>query len=170
MPATILAPVLATWLDRVAVRTGLTLAYASTGAVAVILGLLLVAQAPVWAVVVAAVVQSALVALGRPAHYSALPRLAELPSHLVAANAVTGTAESLGVMLGPLTVALALTFSGSLRWLWCSVSCCAWVPFSWGPLGCRRMAWPTTSRRPRPRRSCVRPRTGFGRCVEFRVR
>ncbi len=112
VPATVLAPVLATWLDRVSVRTGLTMAYASAGTAALVLGLLLVAQAPVWAVVLAAVVQSALVSLGRPAHFSALPRLAELPSHLVAANAVTGTVESLGVMLGPLTVALALTFSG----------------------------------------------------------
>lgn len=112
VPATVLAPVLATWLDRVQVRTGLTLAYATAGTAAFILGLLLVVQAPVWAVVLAAVVQSALVALGRPAHYSALPRLAELPSHLVAANAVTGSVESLGVMLGPLTVALALTFAG----------------------------------------------------------
>lgn len=112
VPATVLAPVLATWLDRVPVRTGLTLAYASAGAAAAVLGLLLVVQAPVWAVVLAAVVQSAFVSLGRPAHYSALPRLAELPSHLVAANAVTGSVESLGVMLGPLTVALALGFSG----------------------------------------------------------
>jgi MFS family permease len=111
VPATVLAPVLATWLDRVPVRRGLTLAYLSAGSAALALGVLLVVGAPVWAVVLGAVVQSAVVSLGRPAHYAALPRLAQIPSHLVAANAVTGSTESLGVMLGPLTVAVALTFS-----------------------------------------------------------
>ncbi len=112
VPATLLAPVTATWLDRMPVHTGVTLAYAAAGAATVGLGLLLVVGAPVWTIVLAAVAQSAAVALGRPAYFAALPRLAEMPSHLVAANAVTGSVESLGVMLGPLAVAVALTATG----------------------------------------------------------
>lgn len=109
VPAMLLAPVTAMWLDRLAVRTGLVLAYASTALATAVVGVLLVVRAPVWAVVLAAVVQSAVVTMGRPAHYSALPRLAELPSHLVAANAVTGSVEAFGVLLGPLTVAVAVS-------------------------------------------------------------
>ena len=108
IPATLLAPVTATWLDRHTVRAGLAFAYGATAATTLVVAVLLLVQAPVVPVVLAAVVQSAAVTMGRPAHYAALPRLAELPSHLVAANAATGTVESIGVLLGPLSVAVAL--------------------------------------------------------------
>ena len=109
VPATLLAPLTATWLDRLSVRAGLVLAYGSTAATTAVLGVLLVLGAPVGVVVLAAVVQSAALTMARPAHFAALPRLADLPSRLVAANAASGTVDSLGVLLGPLVVTLALT-------------------------------------------------------------
>ncbi len=108
IPATLLAPVTATWLDRHSVRAGLAFAYGATAATTLVVAVLLLMQASVVPIVLAAVVQSAAVTMGRPAHYAALPRLSELPSHLVAANAATGTVESVGVLLGPLTVTVAL--------------------------------------------------------------
>lgn len=112
VPAMLLVPVTTMAIDRLSVRGGLTLAYASSAVSTLAVGLLLLADAPVLVVVLAAVVQSVAVTMGRPAHYAALPRLAELPSHLVAANAVTGTVEALGVLLGPLSVALVLSVAG----------------------------------------------------------
>ena len=113
VPATALAPVTATWLDRLPVRAGLVLAYGSTALATLVVGVLLVVDAPVGLVVAAAVVQSSAVSMGRPAHFAALPRLADLPSRLVAANAASGTVDSLGVLLGPLAVAVALTTWGA---------------------------------------------------------
>lgn len=113
VPATALAPVTATWLDRLSVRAGLVLAYASIAVATLLVGLLLLVDAPVGVVIVAAVVQTSAVTMGRPAHFAALPRLADLPSRLVAANAASGTVDSLGVLLGPLAVTVALTTWGA---------------------------------------------------------
>ena len=112
VPAMLLVPITSTLIDRMSVRAGLVLAYGCSGVATLAIGVLLLLQAPTWAVVLSAVVQSCAVTMSRPAHYAALPRLAELPTHLVAANAVTGSVEALGVLLGPLSVAVALTFSG----------------------------------------------------------
>ncbi len=109
VPAMAFAPVGATLLDRLQVRWRLVLAYGLIAGSVAVLGGLLMLDAPDWAVLLAAVVATVCVALGRPAHYGSLPSLAELPSHLVAANAVTGTAEALGVLLGPLVVAITVT-------------------------------------------------------------
>ena len=111
VPAMIFAPVGATVLDRLPLRSRLALAYGSVALAVGVLATLLVLDAPPWAVLVSAVVATVVVTLGRPAHYGALPQLADLPSHLVAANAATGTLEALGVMLGPLTVAAVLSFT-----------------------------------------------------------
>lgn len=112
IPAMLLVPLTSMAIDRLSVRAGLAVAYAAGAATTLVVAVMLLVDAPAWAVVVAAVVQSVAMTMGRPAHYAALPRLAELPSHLVAANAVTSTVESLGVLLGPLTVALVLSVSG----------------------------------------------------------
>lgn len=112
VPAMVLVPVITMVIDRLSVRAGLALAYAASAATTLAVGLLLLADAPFAVVVLAAVVQSVAVTMGRPAHYAALPRMAELPSHLVAANAVTGTVDAVGVLLGPLSVALVLSVAG----------------------------------------------------------
>lgn len=112
VPAMLLVPFMTVLVDRLSVRAGLAFAYAISAAATLVVGLLLLVDAPVWTVVMAAVVQSIAVTLGRPAHYAALPKLAELPSHLVAGNAVTGTIDALGVLLGPLSVAIVLSISG----------------------------------------------------------
>ena len=108
VPATVLAPLVTTWLDRMSVRAALVVAYASTAAATLVVGALLALSAPVVAIVLAAAAQSVVLTMGRPAHFAALPRLADLPSRLVAANAASGTVASLGVLLGPATVAVTV--------------------------------------------------------------
>jgi hypothetical protein len=108
VPAVVFAPIGATWLDRMTVRARLLWSYALIAAAVGVTGALLALEAPPAAVVTAAVLATILITLGRPAHYGALPQMAELPSHLSAANSVSGSMEALGVLLGPLTVALAL--------------------------------------------------------------
>jgi hypothetical protein len=112
VPAMVFAPAGSTVLDRLTLRARLTLAFGSIAVAVGLLAGLLLLGAPAWAVLLAAVLSTVVITLGRPAYYGGLPMLAEMPSHLVAANAVTGTIEALGVLLGPLTVAVALTVSG----------------------------------------------------------
>ncbi len=116
VPAMVFAPVGATFLDRMTIRTRLLVTYGTIGAFVALTGVLLVLDAPAPAVLASAVLATVVITLGRPAHYGALPQLAELPSHLTAANSISGTLEALGVLLGPLTVvaALAVADVGSL--------------------------------------------------------
>ncbi len=111
IPAVAFAPVGATLLDRMTVRSRLLLSYGLIAAAVALTGVLLVVQAPPVAVLAAAVLATVLITLGRPAHFGALPQLAELPSHLTAANSISGTLEALGVLLGPVTVVVALAVS-----------------------------------------------------------
>jgi hypothetical protein len=116
VPAVVFAPVGATVLDRLTIRTRLLTSYGLIATFVVVTGVLLMLDAPPVAVLAAAVAATVVITLGRPAHYGALPQLAELPSHLTAANSISGTLEALGVLLGPLTVVAALAISdiGSL--------------------------------------------------------
>jgi hypothetical protein len=116
VPAMVFAPVGATFLDRRTIRTRLLVTYGVIAAFVALTGVLLVLDAPPAAVLASAVLATVVITLGRPAHYGALPQLAELPSHLTAANSISGTLEALGVLLGPLTVVLALAVAdvGSL--------------------------------------------------------
>jgi MFS family permease len=116
VPAMVFAPVGATFLDRMTIRTRLLVTYGTISAFVALTGVLLVLDAPAAAVLASAVLATVVITLGRPAHYGALPQLAELPSHLTAANSISGTLEALGVLLGPLTVVVALAVAdvGSL--------------------------------------------------------
>jgi hypothetical protein len=109
LPAVAFAPVGATWLDRMTVRARLLRSYGLIAATVGTTGVLVVAQAPPAFVIASAVLATVVITLGRPAHFGALPQLSELPSNLAAANSVSGSLEALGVLLGPVTVAFALT-------------------------------------------------------------
>jgi len=109
LPAVAFAPLGATLLDRLTVQARLLSSYGVIGLSVGVTGVLLVLDAPPALVIGSAILATVLITLGRPAHYGALPQLSELPSHLAAANSVSGSMEALGVLLGPLAVAVALS-------------------------------------------------------------
>ena len=60
----------------------------------------------------AAMIESLLAVLKRPATFSMLPALARTPEELIAGNAVTSTGEALGVLIGPAVASLLLVSGG----------------------------------------------------------
>jgi MFS family permease len=101
VPAALLAPVLASRLDRLRRGAVLPVAYGAVTtlltatAVAMVVGLAL----PV--VVGMSMLATVVIALGRPAHFSIIPRLVDEPEDLVAANVVSTSADAMGTLLGP---------------------------------------------------------------------
>lgn len=104
VPAALLAPSLASLVDRLPRSLAPPVAYltlaVSMGATA---GAML-AGAPFGVVLALAVLTNVLVGAGRPAHHSLTPCLAAGPTDLVAANVVATGAEGLGLFLGPALV------------------------------------------------------------------
>lgn len=104
VPAALLAPSLASLVDRLPRSLAPPVAYltlaVSMGATA---GAML-AGAPFGVVLALAVLTNVLVGAGRPAHHSLTPCLAGGPTDLVAANVVATGAEGLGLFLGPALV------------------------------------------------------------------
>src|SRR5262245_63627013 len=107
VPAALIAPVVATFGDRVrrdrALRAGYLAQAAACGGLALAMG-----SGPPPLVYAAAILASCSVTLTRPVHNAILPELAETPAQLTAANASSSMVEGLGVLVGPGTVALAL--------------------------------------------------------------
>ncbi len=111
VPATFAAPLSATLVDRLPRKAALIVAYGSVSLAILATGLALSAKVQAEMVYVLAVVVTSLITLGRPAHFAALPRFSGSPSKLVAANAASSTLDGLGVLVGPVAVALAVTTS-----------------------------------------------------------
>jgi hypothetical protein len=107
LPASLFAPIAATFGDRVrrdrALRAGYLVQAAACGGLA-----LAMAVGPPPIVYAAAIFASCSVTLTRPVHNAILPELAETPAQLTAANASSSMVEGLGVLVGPGAVALAL--------------------------------------------------------------
>lgn len=100
VPAALLAPTLAAVADHIPRGTALRLAHAGVAGSCALVALCLVLDAPDGVVVAAGVLVTTTMAMVRPAHFAALPRLATAPEDLVAANAVSSAAEGLTRLLG----------------------------------------------------------------------
>jgi MFS family permease len=114
-PAVILVPLLAGYGDRMSRGRALILVYGLTAVMCLATGLLLLFDAPfAWVVVGAACVTTAL-SLCVPAHFSALPQLADSPTELVSANALSSVMEGVGLVVGPVVAGALTQWVGS--WL-----------------------------------------------------
>jgi MFS family permease len=107
LPASLVAPVAATFGDRLRRDRALRAGYAIQAAVCGLLAVAMWSGPPLFVYAVAVLASSA-VTLTRPVHNAILPELAETPAQLTAANASSSMVEGLGVLIGPGTVALAL--------------------------------------------------------------
>lgn len=109
VPAALLAPSLASLVDRLPRSVAPLFAYGVVAASLAATAMAMLAGASFWMVVGAAVTTNVLVGLARPAHHSLTPCLASGPSELVAANVVTTASEGLGLFLGPAVVGIAMS-------------------------------------------------------------
>ncbi len=112
VPAALIAPLGATFGDRMRRDRALGLGYAIQAGTDLMLAVALW-KAPAMAAYAAAILASCAITLTRPVHNSILPHLAETPEELTAANAASGTVEGLGVLVGPVFAAAGLATLGS---------------------------------------------------------
>jgi MFS family permease len=111
VPSAFVAPLGATFGDRMPRDRALSLGYAIQAATDLALALALW-KAPATVAYVAAVVASCAITLTRPVHNAILPHLAETPEELTAANAASGSVEGVGVLVGPAFAAVGFAIAG----------------------------------------------------------
>lgn len=112
VPAAILAPVLASRLERLSRSLAAAVAYAAQalalGATAASMAL----EAPPVVTFAFAVLANVSVSMGRPAHNSLVPELVGDPAQLTAANVVTTSVENMGIFAGPALAGLVMSIGG----------------------------------------------------------
>lgn len=131
LPAAVLAPTLATRLDRLPKRIVLPVTYGliALALAATAVAMMLEASLPV--VVAWAALATVLIGMGRPAHHSVTPLLVDNPGDLVASNVVTTSAEGFGLFIGPALVGLVMGVAGPAEAVLVTVAAMA-VAAVWG--------------------------------------
>lgn len=109
VPASLLAPALASLVDRLPRSLAPPTVYGILAAAIAATGGAMLAGGAFWAVVALAIITNVLIGAGRPAHHSLTPCLAGGPTDLVAANVVATAAEGLGVFAGPALAGLIMS-------------------------------------------------------------
>jgi MFS family permease len=123
VPAAVLAPMLGFVGDRLPRGAALSGAYAAEAATLGAVAVLLLADAPLVPVVMAAAGATTAISVARSIHYAALPQLATTPRALVSANSASGVAEGIGVFVGP--VIAGFVAQGDGPWLVTALSALA---------------------------------------------
>ncbi|MEP6757722.1 MAG: cyclic nucleotide-binding domain-containing protein [Actinomycetota bacterium] len=109
--AAVVAPIGAVLGDRIRRDRALALGYGVQALSSLSLGLALW-FAPASIVYATAVLSSCSMTLSRPVHNAVLPQIADTPEQLTAANSLSATTESLGLLLGPLLNSVLIALSG----------------------------------------------------------
>ena len=112
VPATVVAPIGAALGDRMRRGHALALGYIAQGVTMLATASALEAGASLVVLSATAALMTCAITLTRPVHSSLLPALASEPAEVVAGNAATGTADSLGSCLGPLACGLLISLGG----------------------------------------------------------
>lgn len=108
VPAALLAPWLASIVDRLPRSAAPVVAYGVLTVSLAATAVAMMAVAPFLIVVTLAVVTNVVIGLCRPAHHSLTPCLADGPGELVAANVVATASEGVGLFLGPALVGVVM--------------------------------------------------------------
>lgn len=111
VPAALLAPSLASIVDRLPRSAAPPIVYAALAVAMAATAAAMLSDAPFSVVLGLAVLTNVLVGGGRPAHHSLTPCLAAGPTDLVAANVVATGAEGLGLFVGPALVGVLMAAS-----------------------------------------------------------
>ena len=111
IPAALVAPFGAVLGDRTARDRALRIGYVIQTGAYLAAGLALWFAPPI-VVYSTAVVFSCAATLTRPVHNAILPQLAETPEELTAANSMSGAAEGVGILVGPLLTSALVVVDG----------------------------------------------------------
>ncbi len=125
LPAALIGPALASFGDRMNRGTALVLAQAGVAVTTALTTVTLLVEAAVPVVIIASMTATIAIAVVRPLHFAALPQLARGPQELVAANALSSSAEGLAMFLGPILAGFGAAASGP--WLVFTAACVAGV-------------------------------------------
>jgi len=112
VPTALLAPFLAQIGDRIHRERALALAYLSIGIAAGLTATALTLRLPTVAVYACAALVNIAISMVRPTHLSILPEVAETPTQLTAANALSSTIEALAIFVGPLMAGSLIALGG----------------------------------------------------------
>jgi MFS family permease len=114
-PAVVVVPLVAGYGDRMSRGRTLIVAYLLTAGTSLATGLLLIFNAPFAWVVVGAACLTTAISMCVPTHFAALPQLADSPTELVSANALSSVMEGVGLVVGPVIAGALTQWVGS--WL-----------------------------------------------------
>ncbi len=112
VPAVLLTPAIVGAAERLPRGTALALSHGAVAAATLVTTVALVLSAPVAVVVAGSALANVALAVVRPLHYAALPRLARSPEELVSANALSSMAEGLAYFAGPILAGVGVQASG----------------------------------------------------------
>jgi Cyclic nucleotide-binding domain/Major Facilitator Superfamily len=100
LPAIVLVPLLAGFVDRLPRGRALTLTHAGVAVCAGATGVLLFLAAPLWVVLIGGTATTVAVFSVRPSHFSTLPLLAKGPGDLVSANGWSSFMDGAAIFIG----------------------------------------------------------------------
>ena len=102
VPAALTASLLAGWLGRMRATRALLLGYAAQTVTIAVVAAATLADAPFAVVCVLAAANTMTICLTRPVHNALLPEISDTAAEVTAANAASGSAEAVGILVGPL--------------------------------------------------------------------
>jgi MFS family permease len=112
VPTALLAPFVSQVGDRIHRERALALGYLCLGIAAGFTAISLTLSLPSPVVYLFAALATISISMVRPTHLSILPELAETPSQLTAANALTSTLEGFAIFIGPLLAGMLIAADG----------------------------------------------------------
>ena len=113
VPAALLTPAIVGAAERLPRGTALALAHGAVATATLVTTVALLLSAPVAVVVAGSSLATVALAVVRPLHYAALPRLARSPEELVSANALSSMGEGLAYFAGPILAGVGVQASGA---------------------------------------------------------
>lgn len=112
VPAIILIPIAAGLGDRMPRSRALALTHFTTATTSALTGIMLLIQAPFWAMLIVAATLNVVVGVARPMHFAMLPLLAQRPGDVVSANALSSSLDGVALFVGYLVAGVLTDYLG----------------------------------------------------------
>ncbi len=112
VPATLAAPFAASIFERMRRDQALAVGYGIQAVTRLIVGFVLVSDAPAWLVFFTAAVTTTSIVLTRPVHHAIIPEIAETPEEITVGHSASSTVEGLATFVGPILAGVMLGLFG----------------------------------------------------------
>ena len=124
VPATLAAPFVASFVERMRRDHALAFGYALQAASRLLVALVLVMDAPTAVVYLAAAIATTSIVFTRPMHHAIIPEIARTPAEITVGHSASSTIEGLSMFVGPLLAGVMLHFYGpaSVFYLFCAAA------------------------------------------------